>query len=136
MALMPAHGGIFLRAKAEKGQLNSAQPMWLYEGIVLLGCTAAVRRGIRNNCLYTVESLGEEEVLLKDEADQSVRLSYVQVAAWCRLSFARTYASIQGTEFPRGGLRLHDVENSHFTMRHLFVAVSRAHYKEQISIAS
>ena len=109
--------------------------MWLYEGIILLGCTAAVRRGVRNNCLHTVENLGEDEVLLKDEANQPVRLSYAQVAAWLRLSFARTYASIQGTEFPEGGLRLHDVENSHFTMKHLFVAVSRARSKDQISIA-
>ena len=72
---------------------------------------------------------------LEDEAEQPVRLSYAQVAAWLRLSYARTYASIQGTEFPEGGLRLHDVENTHFTMRHLFVAVSRAHRKDQISVA-
>ncbi len=51
-----------------------------------------------------------------------------------RLSFARTYASVQGTEFD-DTLRLHDVANRHFTMRHLFVALSRARDKGKIDIA-
>ena len=52
-------------------------------------------------------------------------LTHAQALAFLRLSYARTFASIQGTEFS-GSLRLHDTDNVHFTHRHLFAAISRA----------
>jgi len=134
LALKP-EGALLLHAKAEKGQLNMAQNMYIWEGIQLLGCTSAVKRGIRNNVLYTVTKVDEEYVWVKGEcSNEELKLSFFQVTALLRLSFARTYASCQGTEFAEE-LRLHDVSNRHFTMRHLFVAVSRCKDKNKIDIA-
>ena len=134
LALKP-DDAIFINAKAEKGQLNSAQPMYIWEGIELLGSTSAVKRGIRNNVLYTVTKIDSDSVRIRGEcSEEELRLSFPQVAALLRLSFSRTYASCQGTEFAQS-LRLHDVDNRHFTMRHLFVALSRAKDRKQIDIA-
>ena len=131
LALRP-EGATLIRAKAEKGQTNTAQNMFIWPGIELIGATTAVRRGIRNNCMYEVISLEEHEVTVRGDSD--IKLTYDQVASWLRLSFGRTYASIQGTEFSES-LRLHDTTNKHFTMKHLFVALSRAKDKNKIDIA-
>ena len=132
-ALKP-EGAILIRAKAEKGQLNAAQSMFIWEGIELLGATSSVKRGIRNNCVYKVTGLEEDSVCVRYEEEPPIKLTYTQVASWLRLSFARTYASVQGTEFSET-LRLHDVNNRHFTLRHLFVAISRSRDKQLIDIA-
>ena len=126
---------VFVRAKAQKGQLCTAQSMLIWPGIELLGCSRSSRK-IRNNVLYTVRQLTEELVYLSaPHTEELLPLSYAQVAELLRLSFAQTYASCQGTEF-EGSLRLHDTESRHFTRRHLFVALSRAKRAEQIDVAS
>ena len=84
--------------------------------------------------MYRVMSLEEDGVSVRHEEEAPIKLTYDQVASWLRLSFARTYASIQGTEFSES-LRLHDTANIHFTMKHLFVALSRAKDKNKIDIA-
>ena len=126
----------FVRAKPKKGQMCAAQSLFLWPNIELLGCVQATRKGIRNNVLYRVTALGEESATLvpaQGEGD-SIELAYPQVAEWLRLSFAQTYASVQGTEFS-DTLRLHDTSNPHFTLRHLFVAMSRAKECSKLAIA-
>ena len=126
----------FVRARLKKGQMCAAQSMFLWPGIELLGCVQASRKGIRNNVLYTVTSLGEDVATVtpaEGEGD-AIELAYPQVADFLRLSFAQTYASCQGTEFP-GTLRLHDTANPHFTLRHLFVAMSRGKELSKLAIA-
>ena len=54
-----------------------------------------------------------------------IKLSFAYLASTMGLPWAQTFASCQGTEF-EGTLAIHDSENKHFTMRHLFVALSRA----------
>ncbi len=71
---------------------------------------------------------------MKAECSDELKLTFLQVASLLRLSFCRTYASVQGTEFS-DELRLHDVNNRHFTMRHLFVAISRAKDRSKIDTA-
>ena len=39
-----------------------ADPCWLWEGIELLGCCGAEKKGVKNGVLYTVEELTEEGV--------------------------------------------------------------------------
>jgi hypothetical protein len=51
--------------------------------------------------------------------------TFEQTTLWLRLSYAQTYASCQGTEFTES-LCLWDVSHKYFTMRHLFVGLSRA----------
>ena len=102
----------------------------------MLGCTSAVKRCIRNNVVYTVIKIDDEYVSVKGEHDEAeeIKLTFLQVATLLRLSFARTYASVQGTEFSEE-LRCHDVTNKHFTKRHLFVAISRAKDSSKIAIS-
>ena len=54
-----------------------------------------------------------------------VKLTDAQVLSWTRPAWARTIASIQGTEFDEE-LRVWDTRNPHFTMKHLYVCLSRA----------
>ena len=106
--------------------------MLVWPGIELLGCVQAERRGVRNGCLYTVESidLASETLRLQGlEAD----FTFEQAKQWLRLSFAQTYASCQGTEFS-GSLRLHDCASRFFTRRHLFVGLSRARQDAAVSL--
>lgn len=129
----PESGTVFLRVEPQRGQLNAAQSMWLWPGIELLGCCQAEKKGIRNGVLYTVESIDQEQeqVCLAG----GLELSFQQVKAWLRLSFAQTYASCQGSEF-EGTLRLHDTAHLHFTRRHLFVGLSRARAAELVSVVA
>ena len=139
----PAEGCVFVRAKPEKGQLCAAQNMWIWVGIELLGCSRCSKK-VRNNVVYTVKGIEEEHVKLSAPEDEGqsrqsrqtpLALTYQQVADLTRLSFCRTYASCQGTEF-EGTLRLHDVTSRHMTRRHLFVALSRAKRADQVDVAN
>ena len=105
LALKP-EGAIYARAVAQKGQLNAAQNMWIWPGIGLLGCMSGVKKGTMNNVLYTVAKIADDTVTVK-EGDEEMKLTFAQVQQLLRLSFARTYASVQCTEFDTA-LRLHD----------------------------
>jgi hypothetical protein len=62
------------------------------------------KKGIRNGCLYTVESIDPAAETLKLEGLDG-ELSFDQAKTCLRLSWAQTYASCQGSEFG-GSLRL------------------------------
>jgi hypothetical protein len=111
-----AHTAVLV--KAGQSSKVAGQNMWLWPGLELLG--SAGSRRIRNGVLYTITAVTHDSVTLGD-----IQLTHEQAAASLRLSYARTYASIQGTEFD-GTVALWDTEARHFTMRHLFVALSRA----------
>ena len=107
--------------------------MWIWPGIELLGCTWCSKK-IKNNVLYVVSSIDEEAKTLRLTTErESLTLTFEQTAVMLRLSFARTYASVQGQEFSES-LALHDTRSKHFTMTHLYVALSRAKLAENIAI--
>jgi len=111
---------------------NSGQTMLIWPGIQLLGSVPTEKKGIRNGCLYTVKSIDKEAEVLQ-LLENLEKLTFEQVKAWLRLSFAQTYASVQGTEFDTE-LRLHDTGHAHFSMRHLFVGLSRAKSAAKVSV--
>ena len=111
---------------------NGAQTMLLWPGIQLYGCVLMEKRGIRNGCLYTVESLDPAAETVKLEGVDG-ELSFDQAKTCLRLSYAQTYASCQGSEFG-GSLRLWDCGHQFFTKRHLFVGLSRAKQDAQVSL--
>ena len=113
---------VLLEVKGKAAHGNGAQTMLLYPGLELLGSVSAEKKGVRNGCLYTVASVGDDKVRL---AGLEATFSYEQVKLWLRLSYAQTYASCQGTEFTES-LCLWDVHHKHFSTRHLFVGLSRA----------
>jgi hypothetical protein len=101
---------------------NSAQTMLIWPSLQLIGCVSAEKKGIRNGCLYTVASVGDDTVRFENV---EASFTYEQVKQWLRLSYAQTYASCQGTEF-EGPLCLWDVGHKYYTRRHLFVGLSRS----------
>ena len=114
---------------------NSAQTMLIWPGIQLLGAVPTERRGIRNGCLYTVAEVSGEDgtVRIQELEGTNATFTFDQVKSWLRLSYAQTYASVQGTEFS-AQLRLHDVGHRYFTRRHLFVGLSRARAAKDVSV--
>ena len=117
-----APGAVYLPcAPARRVQLNAPQPMWIWPGMVLLGCSPVEKRGIRNGCEYFVEHVCASSVTLRD----GPTLTHEQAVAILRLPYAMTYASVQGRE-TEGTLCLHDTSNGHFTTKHLYVGLSRA----------
>ena len=134
--LPPGVTPTFIRCKIKPGQTCVAQNMFIWPGILLLGCVQATKRGVRNNVLYRVSALGEGTATLTPAESEggALELTLEQVASWTRLSYARTYASCQGWECEES-LRLHDTGNPHFSLRHLFVAMSRARECTMLAIA-
>ena len=121
--------------KRTRGQLCAPQNMWLWPGIELLGCTWASKK-IKNNVLYRVTHIDEAaQTLCVEGGSETHSLSFEQAATLLRLSFARTYASVQGQEFSES-LALHDTRSKHFTRTHLYVALSRAKHADQIAVRS
>jgi len=97
---------------------NAAQSMILWQGLQLLGSGGAVR----NQVLYTIMRIEGEQLWL-EELEKP--LAFAQVKSCLRLSFAQTHASVQGTEYDEP-LRLHGCSNRHFSLKHLFVGLSRS----------
>jgi len=115
-------GAVYLPCPpSRRVQLNAPQPMFVWPGLVLLGCAPVEKRGIRNGCVYIVEQVCEEFLTLCD----GPKLTHEQAVAILRLPYAMTYASVQGRETD-GTLALHDCLNGHFTTKHLYVGLSRA----------
>ena len=101
--------------------LNASQPMWVWPGQKLLGCPPVERQALRNGVEYTVAAVCATTVTLQDGPS----LTHEQAVAWLRLPYAVTYASVQGRETD-GTLALHDCDNAHMTLRHIYVGLSRA----------
>ena len=106
-------------AKFLKAQKAHEESTWLYPGAPLLGCASQQR--VSNNVTYEVQAVTDEGCVL----DSGAKLTNAQVLSWTRPAWARTIASIQGTEFDEE-LRVWDTRSPHFTMRHLYVCLSRA----------
>ena len=98
-----------------------------------MGCTQASKK-IKNNVLYVIMKIGENVIDIGKDSE-TISLSHEQFGILCRLSYARTYASIHGTEFGDETLRLHDTTNKNFSHKHLFVAISRSKKKDLIDLA-
>ena len=130
--IKPESGAVWLEIKGCQASANSAQSMWIWPGLEMFGCVAGERRGIRNQCLYEIEKIEDENVKIKDNDRW---FTFDDVKQLFRMSFAQTYASCQGTEFD-GQLRLWDTSNPHFSKRHLFVALSRGKQAAFIDLQS
>ena len=102
----------------------------IWPGLKLLGCVNTIKRAGRNSVLHTIDSCDEtvKFVQLQDT------FSYDQVRDLFRLSNCRTIASCQGTEFD-DALTVWETNHPRFTLRHLFVALSRAKSKDLVQVA-
>ena len=107
--------------KLKRLSLNAAQELFIWPGLELLGCLPIEKQGVRNGVLYKIESINEDTV----HFEGGISLSKEDTVQMMRLSHAMTFASVQGRETD-GSLCLYDCDSSHFTHKHLYVALSRA----------
>ena len=86
-------------------------------------CICEGKRGrIYNHAFFTVAVLGESTVTLEDDCG-TFEIKHEEAARVLRLTFALTYASIEGMTLT-GIVRLHDGNHPRFDWRKLFVGVS------------
>ena len=90
--------------------------MILWKGLQLIGAGHRCLKGL----FYEVEDVNENVVKLTN----GLVLTHEQATQSLRLCYAITYASCQGLTLP-GVVRL-DTQSSHFTLKHLYVGLSRA----------
>ena len=95
---------------------NQPQAMKIWPGLQLIGAGGRCLKGM----FYTVVACDEAKV----ELNTGLVLTHQQAFESLRLSYALTYASCQGLTLP-GVVRL-DTQSPHFTLKHLYVGVSRA----------
>ena len=107
--------------KLKRLSLIAPQEMFIWVGLELLGSLPIEKQGVRNGVLYKIESITEDTV----NFEGNITLSKEDTVQLMRLSHAMTYASVQGRE-TEGTLSLHDCSSTHFTHKHLYVALSRA----------
>jgi hypothetical protein len=117
--------------RLSSGPRGVQQDMWLFPGQQLIGCQRFVCAGgvLLNGCFYEVEAVESDIVKLKG----GLSLARAQVPRYLRLTHALTMASCQGLTL-QGRVRLHDLDSTHFTRRHLFVALSRATAFELVEV--
>jgi len=96
---------------------NQPQSMKVWPGLQLKGM------------FYTVVTCDEAKV----ELNTGVSLMHQQAFESLRLSYALTYASCQGLTLP-GVVRL-DTQSSHFTLKHLYVGLSRATAADLVEVS-
>jgi hypothetical protein len=87
-------------------------------------CICEGKRGrLYNHAFFTVAALGEHTVTLRDDL-AAFEVKHEEAARLLRLTFALTYASIEGMTLP-GLLRLHDGSHPRMDWRKLNVGLSR-----------
>ena len=107
---------VFLKAPQETRGGNQPQDMILWKGLQLIGAGHRCLKGL----FYEVEEVNENNLQLTS----GLVLTHEQAVQSLRLCYALTYASCQGLTLP-GVVRL-DTKSDHFTLKHLYVGLSRA----------
>ena len=115
--------------KLKRLSLNAPQEMRIWPGLELLGCLPIEKQGVRNGVVYKIESIAEDTV----HFESGFSLSEENRVQMMRLSHCCTYASVQGRETD-GSLALHDCANLHMTLKHLYVALSRAKKADYVRV--
>ena len=119
---------LFFRHKPAQGQAtgNQAQSMWLWPGLTLVGAGGPLcPKGI----MVQVVSLTEDSVTLSNGAT----LGRERICKCTRLAHCLCYASVQGLTLP-GIVKLWDTASPMFTLRHLYVGISRATRAQNVEV--
>ena len=129
LAKKPADAVLIKAVESKPGDLNVPQDMWCFPGQQLIGCCRG-RAEVANGCFYTVEFVDASHLTLEGD----IKLSHSMASRCLRLTHALTMASCQGLTLP-GRMRIVETANPHFTLKHLFVALSRATAFNLVEIA-
>jgi hypothetical protein len=123
--------GLFLKAPPSK-QANDPQDMWLQPGLRVM-CVCEGKKGrLFNHGFYTVAALGDSTVTLED-AQGTFEIKHEEAARVLRLTFALTFASIEGMTLP-GVVRLHDGDHPRMDWRKLFFGISRGTRADDVEV--
>jgi hypothetical protein len=123
--------GLFLKAPPSK-QVNAPQDMWLQPGLRVM-CICEGKRGRPyNHAFFTVAALGDSTVSLTDDLG-TFEIRHEEAAKVLRLTFALTYASIEGMTLP-GIVRLHDGDYPRIDWRKLVVGLSRGTGADDVEV--
>ena len=98
--------------------------MWLWPGLQLIGAGGLCKKGL----FYEVAEVDGNIVLTC-----GLRLTHEQAARSLRLSYGLTFASCQGLTL-QGVVRL-ETDSPNFTLKHLYVGVSRATAADLVEVA-
>ena len=104
---------------------NRPQTMMVWPGIQLIGAGHRCLKGM----FYEVARVDETSL----ELTTGLKLTHEQALQSLRLSYALTYASCQGLTL-KGVVRL-DTQSPNFTLKHLYVGISRATAAELVEVA-
>jgi hypothetical protein len=106
---------------------SQPQDACFWPGLVVLSKLS--NKKVKNSLLYEILGFEGDKVrlqrLAKKEEEPEVQLAKKAFFKNFRLSYALTYASVQGLTI-KNLLALHDTNHPHFDARHLFVGTSRA----------
>jgi len=109
---------VLLKAPLVTGRVsgNLPQDMYIWVDLTLIGAGNHTKKGL----FYTIAAIDETSVTF----NCGLKLSKEHCVKCCRLSYAITFASSQGLTL-KGVVRL-ECDSKYFTMRHLYVGISRA----------
>ena len=113
------------RCPGRPGGTRHRPCLLLWPGIQLIGAGHLCKKGL----FYEVAEVSGDFVNLTC----GLRLTHEQTVRSLRLAYALTYASCQGLTLP-GVVRL-ETDSPNFTMKHLYVGISRATSAELIEVA-
>ena len=123
-ALFKPRGALYLRASSQ-----NEESTWIWPGCPVIGASSAQRSKVQNNVTYEIQEVAEDHVILEGGR----KLSHALLLSLTRPAWCRTIASIQGDEFDEE-LRIWDTRNPHFTMRSLYVCLSRSKSAARIHV--
>ena len=108
---------------ADALELEGEDVFFVYPGQRLVGHLQEKKRGVLNNAFYIVKTVADEITIKCEISGKEFKLPQDFVAQYLRLSHALTIAGIQGATL--GSIRIF-TNHPRFSLRHLFVAISRA----------
>ena len=111
--------------------MNKPQHMVLWPWVVLVAVLPEVKNGIWNSQLLVIQAIEETLSLRCLDTAKEYEITTQFCQKYLRLSYALTYASLQGRTMA-GTLRLLDLSHPRFSKKMLIVALSRARSREQV----
>ncbi len=121
----------------------AAQPIWVWPGMLLVGCRQSSKRDtVQNGMVYRLESFDEGTSLFKvmpqlDGDDiKPIELTREDFTACMRVRHALTYYAAQGQTYRSLSTLLVDTTNPNVTLKHLIVGTSRVTEGRYLAVAS